>query len=88
MTHQPAVIYTDSTIKILLQEAGTRDVETPAGRVTEKRYNGFVESTITVNQLDRITISSIIYEVSSTPTTVYFEGSASFKRLDLVRVSV
>lgn len=87
VTNQPAVTYTDSTIKLLLQEAGTQGIDTPAGLLVNKRYNGFVSSTITVNHLDQVTINSIRYEVSTTPTTVYYEATTSFKKLDLVRVT-
>lgn len=88
VTRFPAVTWTDSTITLLLQEAGTSERETPAGRVSEKRYNGFVASTVTVSHMDRVTVDSVIYEVVSTPTTVYLDGSASFKKLELMRVSI
>lgn len=88
MTNQPAVTYTDSTIKILLDDTVTSEIYEPAGRVSEKQYTGFVDSTVTINHMDRVTVQSILYEVRSTPTIEYLEGFASFKKFTLVRLTV
>jgi len=56
--------------------------------VTEKIYQGYVASTVTVNHMDRLTVQSVIYEVRSVATVEYLEGFASFKKLELVAVTV
>jgi len=87
VTKQPAVTYTDTTIKILMDDTATSERYESAGRITEKQYTGYVNADIAVAHLYRVTVQAIIYEVRSTPTIEYLEGTASFKKLAMTRVS-
>ena len=87
VTQHPAVTWTDSTIKIMVDDTQTREITTAAGRVTEKTLRGFVGGTITVNHLDRITYQGETYEVTSTPTIEYLLGTPTFKKLEMVMMT-
>jgi hypothetical protein len=84
VTQWPAVTYTDSTIKIMIDDIMTRVVDTPAGNVSENVVRGYVGGAVTVNMLDRITYNGKIYEISSVPTIEYLLGSVAFKKLEMV----
>jgi len=73
--------------KILMDDTATSERYESAGRITEKQYTGYVNADIAVDHLYRVTVQAIIYEVRSTPTIEYLEGTASFKKLVMVRVS-
>lgn len=84
VTQWPAVTYTDSTIKIMVDDVMTRVVDTPSGRVSENVVRGYVGGAVTVNMLDRITYHSRVYEVTSVVTVEYLLGVAAFKKLEMV----
>lgn len=84
VTQWPAVTYTDSTIKIMIDDIQARVVDTPAGSVSENVVRGYVGGAVTVNMLDRITYHSKIYEVLSIATVEYLLGVAAFKKLEMV----
>lgn len=87
VTRFPAVTWTDTAVKIMIDETGSRDIEEASGRVTVITLRAFVAATVTVEHLDRLTYHGELYEVATIPTTEYLHGLAAFKRLQLVQVT-
>lgn len=86
-TQWPTITWTDSSIKIFVNEIQTREVDSlDAGRVTEKVLRAFVRGDQDIHHLDRITYHSELYEVESEPTVTRLLGDAVFKKINLVMV--
>lgn len=80
--------WTDSTIKIFVDEITTRERDTEdAGRITEKRMKAFVEGDVTVSHMDRITHQGELFEVESVPTIKYKRDVAQYVKINLVRLT-
>ena len=77
--------WSDSTIKIFVDDIQTREVTLEAGRVTEKILRAYVCGSVSVSHLDRITYQGEVYEVTSIPTIEYLLGSAVYQKLELTR---
>ena len=68
----------------MIDDVQARVVDTPAGRVSENVVRGYVDGSVTVNMLDRVTYGGKVYEILSVPTIEYLLGSAAFKKLEMV----
>ena len=87
VTQWPAIVWTDSSIKIFVNEIQTREVDSvAAGRITEKVLRAFVRGDQDIAHLDRVTYHSELYEVESVETVNYLLGDAVFKKINLVMV--
>ena len=86
VTKQPAVTYTDSTIKIAMKRIQTSERDEHAGRVSVKLLRCYVGGDVTIAHLDRLTVQGILYEVESVPTPYYLRGSTSYFRINGVQI--
>ena len=87
VTQWPALTWTDSTIKIFVNEIQTREVDSvDAGRITEKVLRAFIRGDQDIAHLDKVTYHGELYEVESEPTVSQLLGDAVFKKFNLVMV--
>jgi len=80
-TNWPTETYPASTIYIMVKETQTREVDTPAGRVTEKRIN--LWTTAALSPQDQIIYPALVgntYEVESEGTPFYLFGTVWYRR--------
>ena len=78
-TNWPAETYATSTIYVMAKEVQTREVDTPAGRVTEKRLAFY--SVTAIDAMDEVEYpagSGEIYEVEAEGTPHYLLGAVRY----------
>ena len=78
-TNWPEETYVGTTIKVMIKELQTREVDTSAGRVTEKRLAFY--STILMGAMDELEYpagSGEIFEIESVGTPHYLLGSVGY----------
>ena len=80
-TNWPTETYPASTIYIMVKDVQTREVDTPAGRVTEKRIH--IWTTAALSPQDQIIYPAAAgntYEVESEGTPFYLFGTVWYRR--------
>jgi len=79
-TNWPAETYATSTIYVMVKEIQTREIDTPAGRVTEKRIH--IWTTTPLQPHDQITypVGGETYEIESVGTPFYLFGAVQYRR--------
>ena len=85
VTNWPAESFTDTTIRVRVDEISTRESDLPSGRVTEKRMKLFTLSD--VKAMDQITYKNEVFEVESVTTPIYLLGNVSFRRVIIVKMT-
>ena len=82
VTNWPTEVFTDTDIKIRIDEISTREHDLPSGRVSEKRMKLFTLSD--VRAMDQIFYKNEMFEVESDPTPVYLLGNVAFRRVIVI----
>ncbi len=80
-TGHPAITYTDTTIKALVEHISPREIKTAAGEAVDERIRVFTVSTIQYK--DRIVYHSEMYEARSEPVS----HKSDFREIIMVKVS-
>jgi len=87
-TNWPKETYPASTIYIMVKETQTREVDTPGGRVTEKRIH--IWTTAALSPQDQIIYPAVVgdtYEVESVGTPFYLFGVVWYRRFIAVLIT-
>ncbi len=87
VTQWPVVTYTDSTIKILVDHNQSTIRELGGERVSHQVLRGFIKSSITVTDQDRVVYHGETYLVEGLENVEYHLGDASYKSVTLVRLT-